>query len=101
MLIALVVQQTGAGMAVPSLIAWAQTKLPFQHRGRGMGAWTACFFFGQFSSPFLVHKLNDVTGTMQGAFMASGIIGLVLAVLVFLFLDRSSRGSAAKLEVAR
>lgn len=100
MIAALVIQQTGAGMAVPSLIAWAQTKLPFQHRGRGMGVWTACFFFGQFSSPFLVHKLNDATGTMQGAFMASGLIGLVLAVVVFLFLDRSVRGAAGKLEVA-
>jgi MFS family permease len=101
MIAALIVQQTGAGMAVPSLIAWAQTKLPFEHRGRGMGAWTACFFFGQFSSPWLVHKLNDATGTMQGAFMAAGIIGLVLALLVFLFLDRPSRGAATKLEVAR
>lgn len=101
MIAALVVQQTGAGMAVPSLIAWAQTKLPFEHRGRGMGAWTACFFFGQFSSPWLVHKLNDATGTMQGAFMTAGIIGLVLAVLVFLFLDRSANGVAARLEPAR
>ncbi|MDI1294494.1 MAG: MFS transporter, partial [bacterium] len=55
MIAALVVQQTGAGMAVPALIAWAQTKLPFEHRGRGMGIWTACFFFGQFSSPFIIH----------------------------------------------
>ena len=101
MIAALIIQQTGAGMAVPSLIAWAQTKLPFEHRGRGMGAWTACFFFGQFSSPWLVHKLNDATGTMQGAFMAAGLIGLVLALLVFLFLDRPSRGAATKLEVAR
>lgn len=100
MLIALVVQQTGAGMAVPALIAWAQTKLPFEHRGRGMGVWTACFFFGQFSSPWLVHKLNDATGTMKGAFMAAGIAGLVLAVVIFLFLDRSARGATGKLETA-
>jgi MFS family permease len=100
MIAALVIQQTGAGMAVPSLIAWAQTKLPFEHRGRGMGIWTACFFFGQFSSPFLVHKLNDATGTMQGAFTAAGLIGLVLAVIIFLFLDRSARSATGKLGVA-
>ncbi len=47
----LVVQQTGAGMTVATLIAWAQTKLPFEHRGRGMGIWTSCFFFGQFFEP--------------------------------------------------
>lgn len=100
MVAALVVQQTGAGMAVPSLIAWAQTKLPFEHRGRGMGAWTACFFLGQFSSPWLVHKLNDATGSMQGAFLTAGVMGLVLALLVFLFLDRAARGQAAKLGTA-
>ncbi|QGP81167.1 MFS transporter [Sphingobium sp. CAP-1] len=100
MVAALVVQQTGAGMAVPSLIAWAQTKLPFEHRGRGMGVWTACFFFGQFSSPFLVHKLNDATGTMQGAFTTAGLIGLALAAILFLFLERPARGAAAKLEAA-
>jgi MFS family permease len=79
----LVVQQTGAGMAVPALIAWAQTKLPFEHRGRGMGIWTACFFFGQFSSPWLVHKLNDMTGTMQGAFLIAGLVGVAAAVFAF------------------
>jgi MFS family permease len=73
---ALVVQQTGAGMAVPTLIAWAQTKFPFEHRGRGMGIWSGCFFFGQFSSPWLVHKLNDGFGSMQWAFLIAGFVGL-------------------------
>lgn len=56
-----------------------------------------CFSFGQFSSPFLVHKLNEATGTMQCAFAAAGLIGLVLAVIIFLFLDRSVRSAAGKL----
>lgn len=101
MIAALVVQQTGAGMAVPALIAWAQTKLPFEHRGRGMGIWTACFFFGQFSSPWIVHKFNDAIGTMQGAFLTAGLIGLVLSVVLFFTIDRSARGTAATREVAR
>lgn len=83
---ALAVQQTGAGMAVPTLIAWAQTFLPYEHRGRGMGVWTACFFFGQFSSPLLVSLLRQSLGTMQGAFLAAGLAGLVGAVLTFAFL---------------
>jgi len=85
MIAGLVVQQTGAGMAVPTLIAWAQTKLPFEHRGRGMGVWTACFFFGQFSSPFLVSLLRVQTGAMQGAFLlmgAAGIVGAIAAILI-------------------
>lgn len=79
----LVIQQTGAGMFVPSLIAWVQSKLPFQHRGRGMGIWASCFFFGQFSSPWLVARLEDLSGTVQGAFAISGCIGLVIAVGAF------------------
>ena len=79
----LVVQQTGAGMTVGSLIAWAQTKLPFKHRGRGMGIWTTCFFFGQFSSPWLVARLEHVTGSVQGAFIVAGLAGIAFAAFAF------------------
>jgi hypothetical protein len=76
----LVLQQTGAGMTVPALIAWAQTKFPHQHRGRGMGIWTACFFFGQFSSPWLVARAESYFGTTQSAFVAAGILALAAAL---------------------
>jgi MFS family permease len=92
----LVLQQTGAGMSVPSLIAWVQTKLPFEHRGRGMGIWTACFFFGQFSSPWLVARAEQVTGTTQGAFVVAGAAGLVAALAFFFSLAfRRDRNMAA------
>lgn len=80
MIFGLAIQQTGAGMAVPSLIAWAQTKFPFEHRGRGMGIWTGSFFFGQFISPLLVHQASNVTGSMQGAFVTAGVCSLVVAL---------------------
>lgn len=79
---ALLVQQVGAGMTVPSLIAWTQTKLPFEHRGRGMGVWTACFFFGQFSSPWLVAQVEGLYGSTQSAFVAAGTSGLAVAFLL-------------------
>jgi MFS family permease len=79
----LVVQQTGAGMTVATLIAWAQTKLPFEHRGRGMGIWTTCFFFGQFSSPWLVARLEHVTGSVQGAFVVAGLAGVAVGAFAF------------------
>lgn len=79
---ALIVQQTGAGMAVVTLVVWAQSKLPFEHRGRGMGVWTACFFFGQFSSPWLVHQAENLVGTMQGAFLAAGLVGVIAAFVI-------------------
>jgi MFS family permease len=77
----LAVQQTGAGMAIPTLLAWAQSKLPFEHRGRGMGVWTACFFFGQFLSPLLVSLIRTATITMQGAFLCAGIVGGIGALV--------------------
>ncbi len=77
----LVIQQTGAGMTVPSLIAWAQSKLPFEHRGRGMGIWVTCFFLGQFVSPLLISSLEHVTGSVQTAFSFTGCLGLIMAVL--------------------
>ncbi|WP_375195306.1 MFS transporter [Sphingobium sp.] len=96
---ALIIQQTGAGMAVPTVIAWAQTKLPFEHRGRGMGVWTACFFFGQFSSPWLVHQTETLVGSMQGAFLAAGLAGVIAAALVASF-ARGSRAPAPSIAVA-
>jgi MFS family permease len=71
--IALIVQQTAAGMAVPALIAWSQSKFAFRHRGRGMGVWTSAFFLGQAISPIVVGAIAHATGSMQGAFLVSGI----------------------------
>lgn len=81
----LVIQQTGAGMSVPSLIAWTQTKVPAAHRGRGMGIWASCFFFGQFSSPWLVARIEDMSGTVQGAFSVAGCVGIAAAGFAFIW----------------
>lgn len=89
MILGMVVQQTGAGMGVPVLISWAQSQLPFEHRGRGMGVWTACFFFGQFSSPLLVSALRSSLGSMQQTFAAAGMVGLAGAAVVLLFMARN------------
>tara|TARA_B100000678_G_scaffold290744_1_gene304557 strand:+ start:288 stop:1508 length:1221 start_codon:yes stop_codon:yes gene_type:complete len=88
MIAGMAVQQTGAGMAIPTLIAWAQKNLPFEHRGRGMGVWTACFFFGQFSSPLIVGGVRSVAGSMQGAFLTAGIAGVVISIAIFLLMPR-------------
>ena len=93
---ALVVQQTAAGMAVPTLIAWAQTKFDFAHRGRGMGIWTAAFFLGQSQSPRLVHLIDTHAGSMQGAFLLAGLVGVAgaLVALVMALGQRSNRAAA-------
>lgn len=95
MILGMALQQTGAGMAIPTLIAWAQSHLPFQHRGRGMGIWTATFFFGQFSSPLLVGLLRGALGTMQGAFLVAGIVSAVGALVLLAVLSGRSKPRAA------
>ena len=92
MALALTVQQTGAGMAVPALIAWTQTKFNYAHRGAGMGLWTAAFFFGQSQSPRLVHVMDERAGSMQGAFLIAGCIGLAAAVIGFLIAASKAKG---------
>ena len=42
-----------------------------------MGLWTAAFFLGQSQSPRLVHAIDAQVGSMQGAFVAAGTLGLV------------------------
>jgi MFS family permease len=77
MVAALILQQTAAGMTVPTLISWTQSKFGYEHRGRAMGIWTSAFFLAQSQSPRLVHVIDAQTGSMQGAFLAVGIAGLV------------------------
>lgn len=91
---ALILQQTAAGMTVPTLIAWTQSKFGFEHRGRAMGIWTGAFFLGQSQSPRLVHMIDDATGSMQGAFLIAGFVGLAAAV-VALGLAVANRRNAA------
>ncbi len=92
---ALIVQQTAAGMAVPSLINWTQTKFDYHHRGTGMGIWTAAFFLGQSQSPRMVHMIDASAGSMQGAFLIAGCVALGGAVLAIV------TSLAARPQVAR
>lgn len=78
--LALIVQQTGAGMAVPALIAWAQSKFDFRHRGRGMGVWTSAFFLGQAISPIVVGTIAQAAGSMHAAFFITGLTACLAAL---------------------
>ncbi len=81
MQLALAIQQTGAGMAVPAMIAWSQTKFAFHHRGRGMGIWTAAFFLGQAVSPIVVGAIARSAGSMQAAFVITGCVAGLAAAM--------------------
>jgi MFS family permease len=72
----IIIQQVGIGMSIPVLIAWAQLKFPLAHRGVGMGIWTSSFFLGQFTSPWIVARIESLTGSVQGSFTGAGIAAL-------------------------
>ncbi|MEO6248135.1 MAG: MFS transporter [Sphingomicrobium sp.] len=94
MVVGLCLQQAGSGMTVPTLISWAQTKLPFEHRGRGMGVWSACFFLGQFVSPPIVALIRNGAGSMRGAFAIAGAVALVGMLIALVFRARRSAAPA-------
>ncbi len=94
-----IVQQMAAGMAVPTLLAWTHSKFDFAHRGRAMGIWTAAFFLAQSQSPRLVHLLDQFTGSMQGAFLTAGLVGIVagaVGVVISLALRKLPQAMASE-----
>jgi MFS family permease len=87
------VQQLANGIIVPALIAWAQSKFSFEHRGQGMGLWASSFFVAQFLSPAVVSLMRTVVGNLQAAFLAFGLIAAACAVGAILLHYRSSRAA--------
>jgi MFS family permease len=85
------IQQLANGIIVPALIAWAQSKFSFEHRGRGMGWWASSFFVAQFLSPAVVNLMRTSVGNLQGAFLAFGLISAACAVGACLLHMRAGR----------
>ena len=56
------VASVGAGMLLPSLLAWILRALPAPVRGRGTGLWTGTFFLGQFIAPMLAVSISGQLG---------------------------------------
>ncbi|WP_322401066.1 MFS transporter [Massilia luteola] len=87
------VQQLANGIIVPALIAWAQSKFSFEHRGRGMGWWASSFFVAQFLSPAVVNVMRASVGNLQGAFLAFGLVAAACAVGACLLHVRATRSA--------
>lgn len=95
-------QQLANGVTVPALIAWAQSRFDFAHRGRGMGMWASAFFAAQFLSPAAVSLVRSQTGSLQSAFSVFGVLS-ALGVLIAYWLHRreQSRALQGPLDVTR
>ena len=89
-----VIQQIGAGMAVPALIFWVSRLLEPEFRGRGMGFWACAFFLGQFISPAIVGLISSRAGGILAAFSAMGCVALLGGALAVVMTRRGQRLSA-------
>ena len=58
-LLAVLIHGLGAGLLVPNAMAPVMNALTARTRGRGLGGFTACLYFGQFVSPLVVALLRD------------------------------------------
>jgi len=75
------IQQVGGGMVIPALLAWGQSILPLEQRGRGMGIWATAFFSGTFACGAVVALATGLTGGLTPAMTALGVVTLVFALL--------------------
>jgi predicted MFS family arabinose efflux permease len=71
----------GSGLLLPTLIGWTMKVVPPALRGRGMGIWTGCFFFGQFLSPVLIGLLNGPMGGVGASLRLLGAVAVLCALL--------------------
>lgn len=72
------VASVGAGMLLPTLLAWILSELPAPVRGRGTGLWTGTFFLGQFIAPIVAVALSGQLGNslINVIFLYAGIAAL-------------------------
>ncbi|MCF5707102.1 MFS transporter [Pseudomonas syringae] len=65
LLLAILVHGLGAGLLVPNAMAPVMNALSASTRGRGLGGFTACLYFGQFVSPLVVALLGAYSGDLR------------------------------------
>jgi MFS family permease len=91
-----------SGLMVPSCVPWALRHFPEQHRGRGMGLYTASFYMGQFASAPLVTLLQRSTGGFMRALAVLGgacVCGVALTLLADRLATRQSSSPTADYQV--
>ncbi len=98
---AVVVNQLGCGMMLPTLLNWVMRPLQYSLRGRGTGFWMAAFNIGQFCCVLVLSGLMQQTGGKIIPALASlSAVAFAVAVVALLWqlFSRAPviRGSAAQ-----
>jgi MFS family permease len=88
----------GSGMALPTLITWAISKLTPAVRASGTGIWQASFFLGQFFSPLTILLLKNAMGSLGNAVLVYAIACAIAAAIALSVSFRS--GSQPRIETA-
>jgi MFS family permease len=79
--LAVVIHGLGAGLLVPNVMAPMMEALSARTRGRGLGGFTACLYFGQFVSPLVVAMLGAFAGDLRHAIEWLAFASLAAALL--------------------
>jgi len=87
----------GAGLVLPSLVTWMMSRLAFEHRGKGAGAFTASFFVGQFICPLVVLGISTLNQGLIESINWFGwcFLGLALILAASHLAGRSLTGAEA------
>ena len=89
------VASVGAGMLLPTLLAWMLRELPAPVRGRGTGLWTGTFFLGQFVAPIVAVALSGQLGdSLTNVILLYAVIAAI-AALVSAFVASKARTRAS------
>ncbi len=93
------INSLGGGLALPTLLTWAATRLGKAHTGKAVGAWNTAFFLGQFLSPISVIVITTKSGGTSNMLLGFAIacaVALLMAV-VGAVVSAQKSGSAATL----
>jgi MFS family permease len=88
------VAQFACGLTYPLMAIWAQSKLEFAVRARGMGMWISCFFIGQFLSTMSVSGLTQASGGIRTAVIWYAALCAVAAAASWARASIGPRGAA-------
>jgi predicted MFS family arabinose efflux permease len=76
-----IVANAGGGLLLVTMLTWTVSKLEFDQRARGTGAWTASMFIGQFFCPLVIAAVAVPLGGLGAALVAVAVVSLALALV--------------------
>jgi MFS family permease len=88
------VAQFACGLTYPLTTIWAQSKLQFAVRARGMGMWISVFFIAQFLSTISVSALTQWSGGIRAAVICYAVLCALAAAVTWARASMGPRGAS-------